>query len=286
MDREIKRLRKKFFVLSSVIAFTVIFVVMLVLNILMQVYYNTELKAASDMLTQTAYANAADVSTERIPLKVSGNKASGDVIHLADVQKNDSGDNVIEKDPSTIKCIKLIGSIACTDDKAGWYCAGGGIGFELPDEDEDKPAHYIYKEYKFNREDTEVKIDFTSDDDFLEDGKNIKTDITKVSKGAFTVSAVWWASSSENSSALSDKSVSLTITDIEIEYLGDNAEEVSDNNSTESAAVPGSIEQNDAGDYIIYRDPTTIKNIKLIGNITSNISFFFSAIISIILHPA
>ena len=266
MDREIKRLRKKFFLLSSVISFIVIFLVMLVLNILMQVSYKTELKAASDMLTQTAYANSADVSTERIPLNVFGDSSSGDVIHLSDVPKNTSGDYLIDRDPETVKSIKLIGSISCVNEKAGWYCAGGGICFELPDKQPSRPSHYIYKEYKFNREDTEVKIDFTSNDDFFEDGKNIKTNVSEFSHDGFGISPVWWASSSENSSALSDKSVTLTITDIEIEYLEDD--DAAERSKEEIERVSGSIEQNDAGDYIIYRDPTTIKNIKLIGTIS------------------
>ena len=263
MDREIKRLRNKFFILSSVIAFIVIFVVMLVLNILMQVYYSTELKAASDMLTQTAYTNSADVSTERIPLSVGGD-STGDRIHLADVKKNGSGDYVIERDPSLIKSIKLIGSITCTAKNASWYCAGGGVCFELPDKEGKGTARYIYKEYKFNRDNTEVRVDFTGRDDFQDDGKPVDADITDVSKSGFGISSVWWASSSENASALEDKSVTLTLTDIEIEYLKDSG-----GNTDETVSVSSdTLGKNEAGDYIVYRDPTTIKNIKLIGNIT------------------
>ena len=68
MDKEIKRLRKKFFILSSGITFTVIFVMLLVLNILMHLSYSNELKTASDMLVQTAFSNTWDMASEVLVL--------------------------------------------------------------------------------------------------------------------------------------------------------------------------------------------------------------------------
>ena len=204
MDREIKRLRKKFFLLSSSIAFTVIFLVMLVLNTLMRMSFQTELKSASDMLIQTAYTNVSDISSE--------------IISLSGTEKNEAGDSLIFRDPSTIESIKLIGTITCTDENAGWYCAGGGVYFEMPDKAGGDPK-FIHKEYKFNKDNNEITIELADNDDFMVNGSKIKANISDVSKDRFYVSCVWWASSSENSEALKDNSVKLDITDIEIQYL-------------------------------------------------------------------
>ena len=113
MDNEIKHLRKKFFLLSSIISFIVIFVMMLILNILMQMTYKTEMKAAADMLAQTASSNVSDAGSE--------------IIFLKDTQINQNGYNIIPRNPATIKKVILNGTISCTDPNADWYCAGGRI---------------------------------------------------------------------------------------------------------------------------------------------------------------
>lgn len=203
MDKEIKRLRKKFFILSSVITFIVISVMLLVLNILMQLSYNNEFKTASDMLVQTAYSNSADMATE--------------LIMVEDMSININGDKIIPRNPSTIKKITLNGTISCNDNTAQWYCAGGGIFFELFDGMGN--ATYIHKEYKFNNDNTNVSIDFTNNSDFYLDGESVQTDITKVSQKCFYLSQVWWASTSNDDNAIPNKDVILTIESIEIQYL-------------------------------------------------------------------
>ena len=213
MDKEIKRLRKKFFILSSGITFTVIFVMLLVLNILMQLSYNNELKTASDMLVQTAFSNTWDMASE--------------VLVLDEMETDINGDTIIPRNPHTIKRISLNGTISCTDETATWYCAGGGIFFELPDES--GKSTYIHKEYKFNNDNTKVAVDFTTTTDFYLDGQPLSTDITRVSQDCFYVSKVWWASTSNDDKVLPGSDVVLELESIEIQYLEDASVAASEN---------------------------------------------------------
>ena len=213
MDNEIKYLRKKFFLLSSIISFIVIFVMMLILNILMQVTYKNEMKAAADMLAQTASSNASDAASE--------------IIFLKDTQTNQNGYNIIPRNPGTIKKVILNGTISCTDPNAEWYCAGGGLFFELPDSKGN--IKYVHKEYKFNRDNTKIIIDFTDDSDFLYNGSPLKTDITKVSPKHFFVSEVWWASSSANHDMGPNEDVKLELESIELQYLSGSSAASSEN---------------------------------------------------------
>lgn len=68
MQKEIKSLRKKFFVLSAAISFIVIFLMLLILNLLMHISYRNELKTAADMVAQAAYSNASKMDSEVIML--------------------------------------------------------------------------------------------------------------------------------------------------------------------------------------------------------------------------
>ena len=69
MDKEIKRLRKKFFILSTSISFVILFVMLLILNLFMQISYHSEFKTADEMIKQTAYSNMPDIDKEIIYLK-------------------------------------------------------------------------------------------------------------------------------------------------------------------------------------------------------------------------
>ena len=202
MDNEIKHLRKKFFLLSSIISFVVIFIMMLILNILTQLSFKNELNTAADMVAQTAYSNVTDIGSE--------------LILLADTETNENGDHIIPRDPAKIKNVTLNGVISCTDKNAEWYCAGGGLYFELSDSQGN--MKYIHKEYKFNRDNDKITIDFTDSSNFIYAGNPIQAEITQVSNERFYISGVWWASSSVNQDALSDGSVNLHIDSIEIQY--------------------------------------------------------------------
>lgn len=203
MNKEIKYLRKKFFILSALISVTLIFIMVLILNILMQFSYKNELKNSTEMLLQTAFSNVSDTSSELVLLK--------------DTEINNIGDNIIYRNPSTIKKIVLNGIITCTDENAEWYCAGGGLFFELPDKKGN--IIYIHKEYIFNRDETKITIDFTDNSDFLCNGLSVETDITKVSQNQFYVSKVWWASSSMKQVMKPNETVKLELESVEIYYL-------------------------------------------------------------------
>ncbi|MBQ8435408.1 MAG: HAMP domain-containing histidine kinase [Oscillospiraceae bacterium] len=204
MDKEIKRLRNKFFLLSSVISFMVIFVMMVVLNVLMQLSYKNEQKAASDMLIQTAFSKAADTTSE--------------LIYIKDMEINELGNRVINRDPTTIKKVTLNGTMTCADKTAEWYSAGGGIFFEYTDESSGK-MKFIHKEYKFNHGENKVTVDFTDNSNFFYDGQPIQMDIEKVSHKCFYISEVWWASHSNTQSLSPNEDVTLTLESIEIQYL-------------------------------------------------------------------
>ena len=108
---------------------------LLILNLFMQISYHSEFKTADEMIKQTAYSNMPDIDKE--------------IIYLKDTDTNDIGDHIIPYNPRTFKNITLNGEISCTDTSAEWYCAGGGIYFELTDELGN--SKLIHKEYKFNQ---------------------------------------------------------------------------------------------------------------------------------------
>lgn len=201
MYKEIRHLRKKFFVLSALISFIVIFVMLTTLNLLMKISYQNELKTAEDTLNQIAFSNASDIDSE--------------VIFLKDMQTNENDDHIVLRDPRLIKKVTLNGQITCSDKNADWYCAGGGLYFELSDSSGN--MRFIHKEYKFNQGNTQTVIDFTDNSDFFCEGKPVQTDISEVSGSCFYISAVWWTGSS-NMEKENPENVRLTIDSIHIEY--------------------------------------------------------------------
>lgn len=201
MHKEIKSLRKKFFILSAAISFIIIFLMLLILNLLMHISYQRELKTAADVVAQAAYSSASEIDSE--------------VIMLSDTEKNVNGDSIIMRDPTTIESITLNGKIACKDKNAEWYGAGGGVYFEFPDDTGN--IKIINKEYKFNMGNTKITVDFLDNSNFLYESKPIETDISRVSKNCFYISKVWWAmSSTADSNNTSD--VNLEIDSIDVQY--------------------------------------------------------------------
>ncbi len=199
MEIEISHLRKKFCILSSLISLFVIAAMLLILNLLMTMLSQKELKTASDMVVQTANTGLKDIDTENISLK--------------NTEITDSGDYVILRDPQLIESITLNGSISCTDASAEWYCAGGGIYFDMTDEHGN--SRYIHKDYKFNQGNTSININFSDNSDFKCNGQFIQADISQASRNKFLISKVWWANSSTSND---DENVYLKIESIDIHY--------------------------------------------------------------------
>lgn len=214
MYKEIRHLRKKFFVLSGLISFTVIFVMLTILNLLMKASYQNELKTAENMVSQIAFSNAPDIESE--------------VIYLTNMQTNNNGDHIVMRNPRLIKNITLNGQINCSDENADWYCAGGGIFFELFDST--GAMKFINKEYKFNQEITRVTVDFTDNSNFFCEGMPVRTDISEVADSCFYISDVWWSGSSIDEN--NPENVELTIDSIEIEYRDNISAAASENYET------------------------------------------------------
>lgn len=202
MDKEIKRLRKKFFLMSSAISFAVIFVMLWLLNFLVLLSYKNEMNTAYDLLFQAALSNAVDTTTE--------------TIYMKDTVKNTEGNIVVPRDPTSVKQITLHGTISCTDKDAQWYSAGGGIFFEILDQN--GKTQLINKEYKFNQNDKSVTIDF-SDDIFFYNGDRISFDMSEVSNNQFLLSDLWWTTTSNTKSTKPDGTVTIDIESIELQYF-------------------------------------------------------------------
>jgi len=201
METEIRHLRKKFCILSSLISFFVIAAMLLILNLLMMILGQKELKSASNMVVQAANTGLSNIDTENIALQ--------------DTEITDSGDHVIPRDPQLIESITLHGNITCTDASAEWYCAGGGIYFDMIDEQGN--SQYVHKDYKFNQGNTDISINFTDNSDFKCNGQPIEADVSNAARDRFLVSAVWWALSSSSGENEKDN-VTLKIDSVDIHY--------------------------------------------------------------------
>ncbi len=215
MQKEIKRLRKKFFVLSTSVSFVVIFVMLFILNFLMHVSAQNELSTAVDMIIQAAYSNVPGIGQEKI--------------FLNNAQRNADGNIPILRDPTTIESITLNGKMFCEDENELWYSGGGGIYFGLANKSGD--IKFINKEYKFNRDNTKITVDFIDNSNFMLDGKKVETDIGFVSKDAFYISPVWWTASSKG---LDPENVTLELYSIEIFYKKNIAVPYSENHQAVS----------------------------------------------------
>ncbi|MGN1481296.1 sensor histidine kinase [Porcipelethomonas sp.] len=213
MHNEIKHLRRKFCILSASISFVVIFLMLFILNLLMNIAFGSELKAASDILSQTAIASIPDVESETIV--------------LSEMITDENGNYIIDRNPKTIQSITVNGEIKCSNDKAEWYCAGGGIYFEyIPDEGADRKL--IHKEYKFNQGNTKIEVDFTDNTSFIYEEKPFSANIMNVSEERFYISPVWWSMASTSYDNHNDD-VILDISSIDIQYR-ENASAVQNKN--------------------------------------------------------
>lgn len=202
MYNEINYLRRKFCILSASISFAVIFLMLFILNLLMNIAFGKELEAVADVVGQTAISNIPNVNVETIMIN--------------NMPIDELGNRIIERDPKTIQNITLNGDIQCTNEKAQWYCGGGGIYFEyMFDGAGDK--RLIHKEYKFNQGNTKIVIDFTDNSTFMYNQKPITADIMNVTEERFYISPVWW---SMDSTSYDDRNsnVILNINSMEIQY--------------------------------------------------------------------
>lgn len=201
MDKEIIRLRKKFFRLSAVISLTVIASMLIVLNLLMTASYNKELKSAEDILVHTAISNAPDLNRE--------------TFYINELEMTSDNNYIVRRNAADIVSVTLYGDMTCENPDASWYNAGGGLLFLLEDSPEGQ-EQFVYKEYKFNRENNSTEIDFTGNDDFKLDNKQANVTQDMISDDFFLISNVWWTSSSDD--YFGKQEVTLNLESVEIVY--------------------------------------------------------------------
>lgn len=201
MDREIKRLRKKFIGLSAGISLLVLVLMLFTLNLLMRAPYQKEKKAAAEVLLQTARNHAPDLDTESFALSA--------------LETNEDGDWIIPRSPSRIAEVTLHGSIRCGNPDTSWYCAGGGLLFAQ--KGSGGQPQYVHKEYSFNRDNTEITIPVAGAALTDETGNIFPADAAALDDTYFMVSIVWWTSSSDMFAAQPPE-ITLTLERVEIRY--------------------------------------------------------------------
>ncbi len=202
MEQTIRRLRKKYILTAALIAFIVIVLMIVILNLLMGLSYSSRQNMLSDVMLEAALSDMGNLNTE--------------TIQLSDMEKNEDGDFIVPRDVREIERIVLHGNIECTSDTASWYSAGGGLMFDIRMENR---TQLVYKEYTFNKDTTDISIDFTSLENVKAEGSGnlIKIEESDIVGDYFLVSIVWWANSSD-SPFHGDAEVTLVVDSIDIHY--------------------------------------------------------------------
>lgn len=209
MEEMIRRLRRKYVITAFFIAFSIITVMIVVLNLLMQMTYRNERNTAADIITQTAISHADNLYTEYYLLE--------------ETEKNKDGDYIIPRDVRKISSITMHGTIECENGSANWYSAGGGLMFDV---ETDSGKKLVYQEYAFNKDTTNISIDFGNYENIKYDGNPVEITEEQIVGDYFLVSIVWWKTSSDMYYG-TDSDISMTVDSIEIHYKepfkGDNS---------------------------------------------------------------
>ncbi len=199
MVKTIKRLRRKYIITACAVSFSVIVIMLVVLNLLMSITYYSDTEAMLEMILQNQ--STYDLKNERFILD--------------QMEKNSDGDFIIPRNIDSIESVTLTGEISLTAESAGWYCAGGGLMFEGTMPDGQKGL--AYREYTFNKDTTEVTIDFTGSDNIKYSHDQDEYTRSMVNGGNFLVSVIWWTSS-DNHVVNEKKGVSLDLRSIQVHY--------------------------------------------------------------------
>lgn len=133
---------------------------------------------------------------------------------LEETKKNEDGDYIIPRDVRKISSITMHGTIECENGSANWYSAGGGLMFDV---ETDSGKKLVYQEYAFNKDTTNISIDFGSYENIKYDGNPIEITEEQIVGDYFLVSIIWWKTSSDMYHG-TDSDISLTVDSIEIHY--------------------------------------------------------------------
>lgn len=245
MDTAIRKMRIKFIVTATVISFTLIAIMIIMLNLLMMLSYKNESQMAADMISQAAFLNADSDSREKYV--------------LADIPKNQDGDYIIPVNANNISAIVLHGKITApyTDDSE-WYCGGGGIMFSYQKENEDIIT--VHKEYIFNRNDTYVTVDFSDFSNVMYGSEYVNLDNGKIIGNGMIISRTWWTASGNVPDGTSDDKVKIELEMAEVIYKS----------SAEHSYIAENIRHRNFNDIFNNDIPAAISSISSFYIITDN----------------
>ena len=200
MRSSVSKLRRKYIITASAIVFAVILLMIAVLNLLMQFTYKNEKTIVEGVISQAAVSNINKPFTEKFI--------------LSDAAVTENGDYVIPRDIRDISGITVYGNIVNKGKAAIWYCAGGGLMFEA---NINGKQEMVYKDYTFNKDTTNISIDFSDYDNLKWGYKPMSVEEEQITGSYFLVSTVWWKNSSNVSDDI-DPNIELTLDSIEIHY--------------------------------------------------------------------
>lgn len=194
MDKAIKKLRKKYIISASLIAFSVILLMLILLNVITLIVFRSFDRNTHEIIHQAAHSYNYNSET----------------FLLSDMETNTDGDYIIPRSVDSIDSVTLSGEITSKDTTQGWYSAGGGLMFRLAMNGMEK---FAYREYTFNKNTSKVAIDF-NDDSTLRFEKYALLRESGVTDDNFLVSIVWWTSSDN----IPKDDISLKLDSITIHY--------------------------------------------------------------------
>ena len=190
MQQEIERLKRKYIFSASAIVIAVIWGMLLVMNLLMQMLFRSNSSNADAMILQAA--KSYDYQTE--------------TLLLSEMKQNVDGDYLIPRNIHSVDSITLSGTIRSESNSESWYCGGGGLMYL---EETENQQELVYREYTFNKDTSDVTIDFQNDNTLKRERSAEARQHSGLTADNFLVSIVWWTSQED---------VSLTLDKITIHY--------------------------------------------------------------------
>lgn len=190
MQQEIERLKRKYIFSASAIVIAVIWGMLLVMNLLMQMLFRSNSSNADAMILQAA--KSYDYQTE--------------TLLLSEMKQNVDGNYLIPRNIHSVDSITLSGTIRSESNSESWYCGGGGLMYL---EETENQQELVYREYTFNKDTSDVTIDFQNDNTLKRERSAEARQHSGLTADNFLVSIVWWTSRED---------VSLTLDKITIHY--------------------------------------------------------------------
>lgn len=122
------------------------------------------------------------------------------------MKQNVDGDYLIPRNIHSVDSITLSGTIRSESNSESWYCGGGGLMYL---EETENQQELVYREYTFNKDTSDVTIDFQNDNTLKRERSAEARQHSGLTADNFLVSIVWWTSRED---------VSLTLDKITIHY--------------------------------------------------------------------